>query len=296
MSYWFYLLATILVPLLPEGFGYWVFARLGDLGYLFARKPRAAYLKNLRHVLGPDAKPAELNRNARRAFQNSMKNYYDLFRAHRMTKDQLRAQLAEVIGFEHIETALAQGKGLVAGSAHFGNFNLFLHLTGVYLKEHRDVVVPIERIKPERLYKLVERQRASQGVEVVPVDSAARMLIKRLRAGSIIGLALDLDVTHTGPVVDFFGAPAQLPDGAVALALKYQTPLIIGFPRRLPDNRTVAIIEPPVQFETTGDLAKDTRAGVEKIAHQMEGWICRYPDQWVMFQPIWEEDKTTNGG
>ncbi len=291
MSYWLYLWATLLAPLLPQRLGYWLFARIGDLGYLFARQARSACEKNLAHVLGPEVKPAERRRITRRVFQNSMKNYYDLFRAHRLTTAQLRAQLAEVVGFEHIEAALAQGKGLVAGSAHFGNFNLFLHLTGVYLKEHHDVVIPIERIEPERLYKLVERQRASHGVEVVPVESAARLLIKRLRAGSIIGLALDLDVTHTGPVVDFFGAPAQLPDGAVALALKYHTPLIIGFPRRLADNRTVAIIEPAVQFETTGDLAQDTRKGVEQVAHHMEEWIRRYPDQWVMFQPIWEEDK-----
>jgi lauroyl/myristoyl acyltransferase len=291
MAYWLYLLAILLVPLLPERFGYWLFARLGDLAYLFGAGARAAYLKNLQHVLGPPADPAARRGLARRAFQNLMKNYFDLFRGHRLTDAQLRAQLAELVGFEHMEAALAQGKGLVAGSAHFGNFNLFLHLAAVYLKEHRDIVVPIERLKPERMYELVKQQRAAQGVEIVPVDTAARVLIKTLRAGNIVGLALDLDVTRTGPVVNFFGAPAQLPDGAAALALKYQTPLIIGFPRRLPNNRTAVIIEPPLQFETTGDLARDTRAGVEKIARCLERWISQYPDQWVMFQPIWEEDR-----
>ncbi len=291
MAYWAYLIGTVLVPLLPERLGYWLFARIGDLAYLSGRRLRAAYLKNLAHVLGPNAEPAEMRRITRHAFQNLAKNYFDLFRGHRLNEAQLRAQLAEVVGFEHIETALAQGKGVVLGSAHMGNFNMLLHLAAVYLKEHRDIVVPIERLKPERLYELVKRQREAQGIEIVPVDNAARVLLKMLRAGNLIGLALDLDVTRTGPVVNFFGKPAQMPDGAIALAIKYKTPFIIGYIRRLDNNRCIAVIEPPIQFELTGDLARDTRAGVEKTVRRLEDWICHYPEQWMMFQPIWEQDR-----
>ncbi len=291
IAYWAFLIATVLMPLLPEQLGYWLFARIGDLFYLFGRGLRQAYLKNLAHILGPDADPAQMRRITRRAFQNLAKNYFDLFRGHRLNEQQLRAQLAEVTGFEYIEAAIAQGKGVVLGSAHFGNFNMLLHLAAVYLREHREIVVPIERLKPERLYELVKRQREAQGIEIVPVDHAARVLLKMLRAGNLIGLALDLDVTRTGPVVDFLGAPAQLPDGAVALSIKYKVPFIIGYIRRLDNNRCVARIEPPVEFETTGDLAKDTRAGVEKVARRMEDWLCHYPEQWMMFQPIWEQDR-----
>ncbi len=293
MSFWFYYLATMLVPLLPERFGYWLFARIGDLAYLLGRKARLRYYKNLAHVLGPNATPERMRRITHQAFQNLMKNYYDLFRSHRLTQERLRRQLEEVKGFEHIEAALAQGRGLVAGSAHMGNFNLFVLLAGLYLKEQHDVVVPIERLEPEKLYQLVARQRAMQGIEIVPVDQAARTLIKRLRSGNIVGLALDLDVTHTGPVVDFFGAPAQLPDGAVALALKYKVPLVCGFTRRLRNNHCVVEIEPPIELANTGDLANDTRAGVEQLARLLEKQICRSPEQWIMFQPIWQQDQAS---
>ncbi len=287
-SYRLYYLATLLVPLLPEWLGYWLCDRLGDLAFLFARRYRVNYLANLRHAL-PDAEPARLRQVTHQAFQNLMKNYYDLFRSHRLTPDQLRSQLEEIIGFEHIEKALAEGRGMIAGSAHIGNFNLFVLLAGLYLKEQRDIVVPVERIEPEQYYELVKRQRASQGVEIVPVDQAARTLVKMVRSGDIVGLALDLDVTHTGPIVDFFGAPAQLPDGAVALALKYKSPFILGYARRLPNNKCIAIIEPPIEFETTGDLAKDTRAGMEKVIKVLERWICEHPEQWILFQRIWKD-------
>jgi lauroyl/myristoyl acyltransferase len=291
MSYWIYVISIALAPMLPETMGYWFFARIGDLAYFFATQARTDYFRNLKHVLGPEISLKERRRIARRAFQNLFKNYFDLFRGHRLSELQVRAQSDEVVGFEHLEKAFATGKGIVGGSAHFGNFNLFLHLAAVYLKGHRHVVVPNERLHPQRLFDLVRRQRAAQGIEIVPVDTAVRTLIRALRDGSMVGLALDIDPTHSGIVVDFFGAPAQLPDGAVALSLKYDVPLVIGFTRRLDSNRCTVVIEPPVQLERTGNLARDTRLGVEKIARRLEEWIGRYPDQWLMFQPIWEEDK-----
>jgi lauroyl/myristoyl acyltransferase len=291
MAYWVYLAATTLAPLLPEKVGYWFFAMLGQGAYVLGKRARTNYLNNLKHVLGPEVPKNEQERIARRAFENSFKNYFDLFRGRRLSEAQIRGQMSEVIGFEHLQTALRQGKGLVAGSAHFGNFNLFLHLAAVYMKGHCHVIVPNERIHPARLFELVKRQRASQGIEIVPVDTAVRLLIKALHSGSMVGLALDFDTTNSGIIVDFFGSPARLPDGAVTLSLKYHAPLVIGFTRRLGDNRCTVVVEPPIELERTGDPVQDTKLGVEKLAHRLEEWIRRYPDQWLMFQPIWEQDK-----
>jgi KDO2-lipid IV(A) lauroyltransferase len=288
-SYRLYYLATLLLPLLPQWLGYWLCDRAGDLAFLFAGRARSRYVANLKHVLGPNADPVRIRQITHLAFQNLVKNYYDLLRSHRLTADQLRGQLQEVIGFEQFENALAEGKGVIAGSAHIGNFNLFVLLAGLYLREQRDIIVPVERLEPPKYYELVRRQRASQGVEIVPVDQAARTLVKKVRSGNIVGLALDMDVTHTGPVIDFFGAPAQMPDGAVALALKYKVPLICGYARRLPNNKCIAIIEPPLHLESTGDLARDTRVGMERVVRLLERWICEYPEQWLMFEPIWKE-------
>ncbi len=290
LLYW---LLSGLVPLLPERFGYWLFERAGDIAYLLARNYRAAYIDNIKHVLGPDAGPARLNYIARRAFQNLLKNYYDLFRGHSLSEQQLLAELSRLDGFEYVEQGLAQGHGVIAASAHFGNFNLVIRLTAIYLKGHR-VVVPNERLKPERLFRLVVRQRAAQGIDIVPVDVVTRALVKTLKSGGLAGLALDLDPTHSGLVVDFFGAPARLPDGAVALALKYDAPLVVGFSRRLDDNRCEIVIE-PVQFQRTSSLAADVRSGVAQVARLLESWIGKYPEQWIMFTRIWKEDHAQTG-
>lgn len=285
MSYYLYRLLGFLCPRLPTRLGYWFFARIGDLVYLFAGKRQTHYLYNLRRVLGDDAAPAQINAVARRAYQNLLKNYFDLFRAHGLTKEKINAQLFEVHGFDHLENAMKQGKGLIAGSGHFGAWDMVIHLAALYLNTR--VVVPNERLKPEKLFQYILRLRNSQGIEMVPLDVAPRALIKALRAGQIAGLAYDRDVTKTGPYVNFFGKPAQLPDGAVQLSLKFGAPVIIGFSVRQPDNRCEVFIEPPLEFENNGNLEQDIREGVQKIAAVMEQYIRKYPDQWLMFQKIW---------
>ena len=291
LIFWLYRFAIWVTPLLPERFGYGLFALFGEIAFYLNTGARRAYMKNLRHVLGADAPPAEYNRITRHALRNLLKNYFDLFRAHRLTEAQVWAQLESVEGLEHLDNAVALGKGVAGGSAQFGNFNMFVCLTALPFKGKHEIIVPVERIKPENVFALVTKQRATQGIELIPSDQAARTILKKLRSGAVLGLAIDLDPTHTGPIVNFFGAPAQLPDGAAALAVKFHAPLILGFIRRLDNNKCTVTIEPPLELERTGDLAQDTRAAVEKIVARMEFWIRQYPEQWIMFSPVWQEDK-----
>ncbi len=294
MMYYLFRLGGWLCPRLPARLGYWLFARLGDLLFLLTAHRQTVYFANLRRVLGDTVTPSERNAIARRAFQNLLKNYFDLLRAHRMTPAEIRTQLANVHGLEHLEKTLQQGKGLIGGSAHFGAWDLFIQLAAVHLNTR--VVVPNERIQPEKFFRYIQRLRASQGIEIVPLDLAPRALIKALRAGQMVGLAYDRDLTGTGPRVNFFGEPTQIPDGAIQLALKYNVPVIAAFAVRRPDNRSEVFIEPPLELERTGDLQRDIQNGVQKLAYVMEKYIRQYPDQWLMFQPIWDQHGSSSNG
>lgn len=284
-----YRFAVWLAPHLPQRFGFWMFARFGDVAYLFGSQGRANYHANLKHVLGNDYSEAKAKHITRKAYQNSLKNYFDLFRGHALDEKQVYAQLESVEGLEHLDNAIALGKGIAGGSAHFGNFNMFVNLTAVHLGKKHEVVVPMERLKPDAVFELVKQQRGAQGIELVPADSAGRVLLKKLRAGAILGLAIDLDPTRTGPFVNFFGAPAQLPDGAAVLAIKFEAPLILAFNRRLDNNKCAVVIEPPLELERTGDLQHDSRAAVEKIVARLEFWIRQYPEQWILFSRVWQD-------
>ena len=141
------------------------------------------------------------------------------------------------------------------------------------------------------MFQLVMSMRREQGIDVVAIENSPREILRALKAGRIVGLAYDRDITESGQVVNFFGAPARLPDGAVQLALKYHCPVVIGFAVREPDNRARVMIEPALTFERTGNASQDLRAGVEKIAAIMERVFRENPEQWLMFQKIWLDGK-----
>lgn len=287
MRYYLFRIAGAICPLIPARLGYWLCARIGDLAYWFAFPRQTTYRYNLRRMLGDDAPPAQMNAVARRAYQNLIKNYFDFFRAHKLTKEKILKQLAGVQGIEYLENAMKLGKGVIAGSGHFGAWDMVIQIAAVFLNAR--IVVPNERLQPEKLFQYILNLRNSQGIEMVPLDVAPRALIKALREKQVAGLAYDRDITQTGPVVDFLGKPAQMPDGAVQLALKYGSPVIIGFAVRQPDNRSFVYIEPPITFERNSDMASDIQAGVQKLADIMAKYYRQYPDQWLMFQKIWKE-------
>jgi lauroyl/myristoyl acyltransferase len=112
--------------------------------------------------------------------------------------------------------------------------------------------------------------------------------VRALKKNEIVGLASDLDITKSGIVVNFFNAPARLPDGYAQLALKTGAPILPAFCVRKADNTFEGYAEPALELKSTGDFAADVRAGVEQIVRIMEKWIGAHPEQWVMFHKIWE--------
>ena len=70
----------------------------------------------------------------------------------------------------------------------------------------------MERLKPESVYEKFVAFREGLGMEVLPASGGARpfgILAQRLRAGKIVVLPCDRDVTGTGIEVDFFGEKAD---------------------------------------------------------------------------------------
>ncbi len=103
-----------------------------------------------------------------------------------------------------------------------------------------------------------------------------------------MAIAADRDITASGQIMDFFGAPARLPDGSVRLALSAGSKIVTCFGLRQSDNSCVLHIEPPLELEQTGNLKRDVRVNLRKVVDRLEEWIGRYPEQWLVLHPIWQ--------
>jgi hypothetical protein len=99
----------------------------------------------------------------------------------------------------------------------------------------------------------------------------------------------DRDVSGTGQPVEFFGAPARLPTGAVLLGLRTGAPLVPVFAQRLRDARLFVSARPAVTLTHTRALRDDLQQGLHVLARLLEEGIARAPEQWVVFEPIWKD-------
>jgi KDO2-lipid IV(A) lauroyltransferase len=284
VSYYAYRFLGAAMPRIPPRVGYALFDRLGKLSYEKSSTSRENVHDNLQHVLGPQAQPSRVEEVARQIFRHQARNYYDLFRVASLSGEQIRG-LVTTHGLEHVDQALAAGKGVIMFTAHFGNIDIVMQMFALLEYPMTSVA---ERLKPEKLYQYVVSLRASKGIQLTPIDTFLRPLFKALRSNEIVGLAADRNLTGTGTVVDFFGAPCLLNDGHVSLALRTGAKLVPAFSLRTADNHFDAYVEPALELERTGDNEKDVRAGMASLAAVLEKWIGRYPEQWVMFQPIWK--------
>jgi len=283
-GYWMYRVLGAILPRIPPRLGYALFGWIGARFFDWFADAREPLRDNMRHVM-PNAAAPEIDRVARDILRNHLKNYYDFFRSTRLTKDDI-AKIVQVNGFEHLERALTRGKGVIFITAHFGNLDI---VGQTFAIRGYKVTTPAEHVKPEILYQRIVATRAAKGLTIIPVDGPLLSLVRALKKNEIVGLASDLDVTKSGIVVNFFDAPARLPDGHVQLALKTGAALLPAFSMRLPDNTFAAYAEPAIELRNTGDSNADIRAGVEQVARVMEKWLGQRPEQWVMFHRIWEE-------
>jgi lauroyl/myristoyl acyltransferase len=285
LNYYIYRLLGLLVPLIPSSLGYPLATRLGDFLYSLEKGRRADITDNVTHILEGSPKEAgDIEAIVRGVFRSMARNYYDLFRVPTLSLTEI-ARLVKVEGWEHVEKTLSRGKGLIIVTAHFGGADIVAQVLA--LREIQ-VVAPAEHLKPEVLFQYVSSLRTSKGLRLIPVDGPLSELYRSLRRNEVVGLAADRDITESGVVVDFFGAPARLPDGYAQLSLRTGAPIIAAFSQRLSDNTFVAHFESPLALRATGDRNRDVKTGVEKMVAIMERYIGEHPEQWAMSVPVWQ--------
>jgi KDO2-lipid IV(A) lauroyltransferase len=195
--------------------------------------------------------------------------------------------MVTVTGWEHVEVALAEGRGIVMTSAHLGNIEVILY---AMLLRGLAITIPVERVEPPELFEYICALRMSHGLKLIPIDGSLLDLRRTLKKGGVAGLAADRDITGTGQVVNFFGHPAHLPDGHVRLALKTGAPIVLGFSRRRPDQTYQAYFLPPFHPPPEGADEERIRAGLKFILAEIEKAIAQTPEQWTVTVSIWADE------
>jgi KDO2-lipid IV(A) lauroyltransferase len=246
---------------MPGPLGYQIACWRGDLLFRCQARKRTELARNVQQVLGDELSPAAARRIVRDWFRLTSCSPVDVKRLRRGAGPLRR--LVDIRGREHLEAALAAGKGAILCSAHFGSHASglsALHASGFpvthvgrwdhnYNYDYRvkyDVRVGVssaERWFWETVYaKPVLRYRQRPNIEPWPGrPQVAMQAAAALRANEVVSISIDappLDNERARAVeVCLLGHQAQLLPGVVTLAELTGAPVLMGFVRRGADYR-----------------------------------------------------------
>jgi lauroyl/myristoyl acyltransferase len=287
---------------LPPGLGYRIACWRGDLLFRCQARQRTELVRNVRLVLGNELSLAAQQQVVRDWFRFFSCNTVDVKRLRRRARPLRR--LVEIRGQEHLEAALAAGKGAILCSAHFGSDASglsVLHASGFpvthigrwdhnYRYTFRNYTAGLSAAKGwfwNTVYaRPVLRYRQRPNIEPWPGRPQVAMLAAAaLRANEVVSISIDappLDNERARAVdVPFLGRRARLLPGVVTLAQLTGAPVLMGFLYRGADYRhQVWEISAPVLLEG------ETASAFGRCVVEVSAAIRRSPGHWHLWDTI----------
>ena len=275
---------------MPERLARRQFAAIADAVWMRHGKGVQRLEANLRRVLGPAASDRDLRRVTHLGVRSYLRYWCEVFQLPRMSLEALTAR-TQAVDEARLHEAVASGRGTILVLPHMGNWDA----AGAWLAGRGMPFTTVaERLEPASLFERFVAFRESLGMEVIPLTGGERspfeLLAERLRAGGILCLLGDRDLTATGIEVEFFGSAARMPAGPAALARDTGAALI-PVTLSFPDDRSWRVrFHPEIPLRTNGDRADDVRAMTQSVADAFAEAISEHPQDWHMLQRVWVAD------
>jgi KDO2-lipid IV(A) lauroyltransferase len=190
-------------------------------------------------------------------------------------------------GFENFERAFARGKGVLFLTAHLGAWELSAFTHSLHGHPLHIVMRPLDNVPLDRLTR---RYRTMHGNSTVDKDDFVRGLLSAMKAGEVVGILMDTNMTPPqGVFVDFFGIPACTASGLARIALRTDAAVVPGFTIWDPALRKYRLrFDPPLNLVRTADDDADVVANTALFTKIIEDYVRRYPDQWLWVHRRWK--------
>jgi Kdo2-lipid IVA lauroyltransferase/acyltransferase len=273
------------VRLLPRRLARAIGAAIGAVAFRALGRLRRVGLRNL-ELAFPEMTPLDREETLRSEYRN----LGFLLAEFCKMPDYTAATASRFIRYEGLENYLAareRGKGVLVLTGHLGAWELssFYHsLMGMPMG------MVIRRLDNPLVDAFVNRIRCLHGNRVIHKDDFARGLIASMRAGETVGILMDTNMTPPqGVFVPFFGVLACTASGMARIAAKTGAAVVPGFLLwEQSEKRYVLHFGEELEVIRTGDAEQDALANTASFTAAIEGYIRRYPEQWLWLHRRWK--------
>ncbi|MBI1883030.1 MAG: lysophospholipid acyltransferase family protein [Chlamydiae bacterium] len=263
-----------IVNVFPFSWGMKLFSASFAFGYWFCPQRRRIIEENLSVIL-PNT---NLEKNVKEVFA-FFGRYLALFLSSTKRKENLR-RMTRTQGLENLIRPYQGGRGVIALTAHLGNWEMGAYLV---VREGMKVSAVFMNHDNDRANRLFIAQRDVPGLTVIPWgDHATSKCLEALKAGHVLAIAGDIDFLGNGMEVNLFGKRVRIPKGPIVLAKRRGVPIVPGG-YVWTDSGGLFFFENPILSE---GLSEEMLAS--RVAGALEKMIRKYPTQWLCFERMWK--------
>jgi len=180
-------------------------------------------------------------------------------------------------GWEHVESALAKGQGIIFLTPHLGCFEI----TSLYYGQFHPITVLFRPPRQSWLMPLIRQGRQRGNVKLAPANAqGVKLLLQALKRGEAIGILPD-QAPHEGEGewAPFFDRPAYTMTLASKLAEKSGAQVLMAFGERLENGIGYHIHIKPIEeggINTTTLLNKEIEQAIAQCPSQYMWVYDRY--------------------
>ena len=272
-----------ILGLVPVSASLWLGRRIGDAVFFFNKERRVIAYANLKSAFAAEKTPGELKGITKRVYRNMVQTFVEVLNLTKVNRKYVD-KYVEVVNMERIRNAAKSGRGTILLTAHFGDWELSSLVSSV---EGFPILVLVREQKMRRLNELLNALRESNGCKVIRKGMDVKNILKALYGKNIVGILSDQDAGKNGIFIDFFGRPTSYHSGPFEIAKHTDSLILPNFIVRTGGPYHKLYLEEYIDFRKS-QSPDDIRRNVQKFANLLEGYIRKYPDQWLWLHKRWK--------
>ncbi|HEY6642548.1 LpxL/LpxP family Kdo(2)-lipid IV(A) lauroyl/palmitoleoyl acyltransferase [Povalibacter sp.] len=269
---WFALGLLRMFEPLPYPLLLWLGRRIGDLMHILPLSFVRIARRNL-ELCFPDHSAAERQRILREHFRSVGIGLFETAMSWWSPNERIH-KLTRLEGEEHLQAALARGKGAILLSAHFTTLEIGARALASRLPTnimYRPTSNPV-------LERFLAKNRSRRAKRAIPRDDI-RALISSLKANEPVWYAPDQSYRKKGAeMVRFFGIPAATNTATSRLARMTGAAVLPYFPERLPGSQGYRMVIQPMLDNFPSDSPV---ADAERFNKIIEAHVRAVPAQYL---------------
>jgi KDO2-lipid IV(A) lauroyltransferase len=222
----------------------------GFISYHFNNRETKVARSNMQLIYPNESEPAR-EKKVKAIMHSTGQTVFETLAAWTRSRPEALKLINQVHGLEHFQQALAQGKGVLIASPHYGNWELLIHYVANLAPLSLVYGVPKKKIAADFL----SMARNGHNLLMVPGEAnAMRPLLRALHKGELVGITPDQQPKiGGGEFAAFFGHSALTLTLIAKLAQRSGAPVIFTYSERTANGYDV-YFDPPDSSVADPDL------------------------------------------